>query len=486
MESIMEETTREAMKEIAKEILAFLSASGSTLPGLILEGSVAVKELLLRAANTLLPNFKTSLVEMSLLGGVLVCSYVVGKILQQRLKPIVRRQKDFFNKAFFLRGFKIVPALVMTLSLSLLRPFAAKVLGIESQVLFYAQNLLFAWIIAHVFLLLFRRAMALWLILLFVLPVAMLLNYELLDDVVRLLDGWTFHFGNVEVSFYRIMKSLVIAVFLFWVAQKILQAVEDSVARASFIRPSLRSLAVKFFQIFLYVIFALWLLNILGVPLTSLTIFSGAVGIGIGFGIQRIAANLISGIIMLMEETLKPDDIVELEDGSWGAIKKTQARYTLVETFDGKEIFIPNEEFISKRVINWTYSHKRARWIIRIGVAYDSDLTLAQRLMLEAANEHAGIAKDPPPFCFLTDFGDSAVHFELRIWFERIDLNIFQPRSELLFAIWHKFREAGIEFPYPQQDVHIRTMPKEREKEKTKTEAEAETETWTDEQKGSG
>ena len=418
-----------------------------------------LEDILIRAARTILPNFETSLSEALLLGGVLAVSFVFGKVLQQRLKPIVRRQKAFFNKDFLLRCFKVLPALLMTLSLSLLRPFAASVLGMGSLVFFYAQNFLFAWIFAHGLLIFLRRAMAVWLILLLVLPLAMLLNYELLDDVARVLDDWTFKFGSVNVSFYRIVKSLVTAVFLFWVAKKILHAAEEGIARASFIRPSLRSLAMKFFQIFLYVIFALWLLNIIGVPLTSLTVFSGAVGIGIGFGIQRIAANLISGIIMIMEETLKPEDIVELEDGSWGAIKKTQARYTLVETFDGKEIFIPNEEFISKRVINWTYSHKRARWIVRIGVAYNSDLALAQKLMLEAANEHEGISKDPPPFCFLTDFGDSAVHFELRIWFERIDLNIFQPRSELLFSIWHKFQEAGIEFPYPQQDVHIRTMP---------------------------
>ncbi len=416
-------------------------------------------DLLTRFARTILPKFETSASEAMLLGGVLVVSFMIGKILQGYLSPIVQRRQVFFNKDFFLRSFKIFPVLLMVLSLSLLRPFAANVLGMGSQVFFYTQNFLFAWIVAHVFLILFRRAVAVWLILLVVLPLAVLLNHALLDDFVRILDGWTFQFGNVSISFYRIVKSLVIAVLLFWGAKKILLVAEDSIARADFIRPSLRSLAIKFFQIFLYLIFALWLLNIIGVPLASLTVFSGAVGIGVGFGIQRIAANLISGIIMLMEETLKPEDIVELEDGSWGAIKKTQARYTLVETFDGKEIFIPNEEFISKRVINWTYSHKRARWIVRIGVAYGSDLVLAQKLMLEAASEHDSITKDPPPFCFLTEFGDSAVIFELRFWFKRIDLNIFQPRSELLFSIWHKFKDAGIEFPYPQQDVHIRTMP---------------------------
>ena len=423
-----------------------------------------LEDILTGLARTILPKFETSVSEGILLVCVLVISFVVGKIVQRQLSPIVKRQRVFFNKDFFLRSFKIFPVLLMVLSLSLLRPLAAKMLGMSGQVFFYAQNFLFAWIVAHVFLILFRRTMAVWLILLIALPLAVLLNHALLGDFVRVLDGWTFQFGSVSISFYRIVKSLVIAVLLFWGAKKILLVAEESIARASFIRPSLRSLAMKFFQIFLYLIFALWLLNIIGVPLTSLTVFSGAVGIGVGFGIQRIAANLISGIIMLMEETLKPEDIVELEDGSWGAIKKTQARYTLVETFDGKEIFIPNEEFISKRVINWTYSHKRARWIIRIGVAYNSDLALAQKLMLEAASEHASIAKDPPPFCYLTEFGDSAVLFELRFWFERIDLNIFQPRSELLFSIWHKFKDAGIEFPYPQQDVHIRTLPSVKEK----------------------
>ncbi len=424
-----------------------------------LEWGTMLEEILIRVAKTLLPELETTLPEAMLLCGVLAGSFVMGKILQLRTRVIVRRLGNFFNKDFLFRCFKILPVLLMTFSLVLLRPFAANVLHMESQAFFYTQNFLFAWIFAHIFLLLLRRAMAIWLILFVVFPFCVLLNHALLDDFARVLDGWTFHFGTVSISFYRIVKSLFIAVILYWGAKKILQIAEDNIERASFIRPSLRSLVIKFFQIFLYVIFSLWLLNIIGVPLTSLAVFGGALGIGIGFGIQRIAANFISGIIMLMEETLKPEDIVELEDGSWGAIKKTQARYTLVETFDGKEIFIPNEELISKRVINWTYSHKRARWIVKIGVSYDSDLELAQKLMLEAANELEGIAKQPQPFCFLTDFGDSAVHFELRFWFERIDLNIFQPRSELLFSIWRKFKQAGIDFPYPQQDVHIRTMP---------------------------
>ena len=418
-----------------------------------------IQDFLLNFSKILLPKLSVTLPSIIVLLTVLLLSFVCGKILQRKIKRFVEQQAHFLSKNLTLRYIPLVPITLMTLALSLADLLAHEVFALQSEMFFYAQNLLIVCLIAQFTLILFKRITAVWLIIFLVIPLGFLLNQQLWDDIAVALNNWTFQIGSIKISLYQIFKSFFVAVALYWGVRKILNTAESNIDKVSFIRPSLRALAIKFLQIILYIIFALWLLRIVGVPLTSLTVFSGAIGIGIGFGIQRIVANFISGIIILMEETLKPNDIVELEDGSFGSIKKTHARYTLVETFDGKEIFIPNEEFITKRVTNWTYSHKRMRQSIMIGVSYDSDLLLAQKLMLEAAVEHEGIAESPAPHCYLMEFADSAVSFLLRFWFNSIEVDIYEPRSELLFEIWKKFKDAGIEFPYPQQDVHIRSMP---------------------------
>ena len=417
-----------------------------------------IQEFLFSFSKMLLPKFSVTLPNILVLLSILLLSFIGGKSLERQTKRFIEQQSRFLNNNLTLRYIRIIPITLMTLALSLTDLLSHEVWGLESEIFLYTQNVLIACLIAQLVLIIFKRATAVWLIILIIIPLEVLLNQQLWNDIAIALNSWTFQIGSLKISLYQIFKSLFVAVTLYWSVRKILNIAENNISKANFIRPSLRALAIKFLQIFLYVIFALWLLNIIGVPLTSLTVFSGAIGIGIGFGVQRIVANFISGIIILIEETLKQDDIVELEDGSFGSIKKTHARYTLVETFDGKEIFIPNEEFITKRVTNWTYSHKRTRQSIMISVSYESDLPLAQKLMLEAAIEHEGIAKSPAPYCYLMGFGDSSVNFLLRFWFNRIDSNIYEPRSELLFAVWRKFKASGIEFPYPQQDVHIRTI----------------------------
>ena len=420
-----------------------------------------IRDFLLSFSKTLLPKFSVTLPSILVLLGILLLSFACGKSLERQIKHFIEQQGHFFNKNLTLRYIRLIPVTLMTLALSLIDLLSREVFHLENEMFFYAQNILIMCLTAQLILILFKRITAVWLIILLVVPLGILLNQQLWDDVALALNRWTFQIGSLKISLYQIFKSFFVAIAFYWGVRKILNTAESNIDKISFIRPSLRALAIKFLQIILYIIFALWLLSIIGVPLTSLTVFSGAIGIGIGFGVQRIVANFISGIIILMEETLKQDDIVELEDGGFGSIKKTHARYTLVETFDGKEIFIPNEEFITKRVTNWTYSHKRARQSIMISVSYDSDLLLAQKLMLEAVTEHRGIAKSPAPYCYLMGFGDSAVNFLLRFWFSRIDFNIYKPRSELLFTIWHKFKAAGIKLPYPQQDVHIRTIPEQ-------------------------
>jgi small-conductance mechanosensitive channel len=198
-------------------------------------------------------------------------------------------------------------------------------------------------------------------------------------------------------------------------------------------------------------------LDFVGIDLTTLTVFSGAVGIGLGFGLQKIASNFISGLILLMEKSIEEGDLIELADGTFGFVRRASARYTLVETFDSKEILVPNEDLITSRVVNWTFSNSSARVELEIGVSYHSDIELARDLILQAAAEHPRCAVTPEPACFLRTFGDSSVNFTLHFWVDDVTEGRWHPHSEVMFEVWRKFKDSGIEIPFPQRDLHIRS-----------------------------
>ena len=266
----------------------------------------------------------------------------------------------------------------------------------------------------------------------------------------------SFYIGEKRFSAYLIIKALIIVVLLFWITGIFLEFGEKRIKNIKGIRVSNKALMVKAFQIIVYFLAFIIGLDILGIDLTALAIFSGAVGIGVGFGLQKITSNFISGIILLFEKSVENEDLVELADGTYGFVKQTRARYTLIETFDGKEMMIPNEDFITNYVINWTYSNKKGRVEINIGVSYDSDIEKAMEIILESAKEHPRCTKDPEPACFLREFADSSVNFLLFFWVDDVTEGRFEPKSDVMRTIWRKFKENNIGIPFPQRDIHIK------------------------------
>lgn len=269
-------------------------------------------------------------------------------------------------------------------------------------------------------------------------------------------EDFAFKVGDIKITAFLLLKGLATLVGLFWVTGIISEFGENRIKTMHSISTSTRALMTKAFQILVYFVAFIVLLDVLGIDLTALTVFSGALGIGIGFGLQKIASNFISGIILLFEKSIEHDDLIELSDGTFGFVRNTSARYTLVETFDGKEIMIPNEDFVTSRVTNWTYSNTKGRVEINLGVSYASDIEKARELILEAATEHPRCIEDPHPVCFLKDFGESSVDFLLFFWVADVTEGRFEPRSDVLRSIWRKFKEHDIEIPFPQRDVHIK------------------------------
>ncbi len=270
---------------------------------------------------------------------------------------------------------------------------------------------------------------------------------------------FTFTFGQSGISLYTALKGAFIIVTLLWVASIVSGAFQRRIRKTRKIKKANKALVVKLFQIILYIVTSLVALDVLGIDLTTLTIFSGALGIGIGFGLQKIASNFISGLILLFERSITVDDLVELDDGTFGFVKRTGARYTLLETLDNQEVLIPNEDFIVSKVVNWTLTNKQGRHKIEVGVSYGSDMQQVHDLLIEAAKQHPLCAKDPAPRCHMTEFGDSAVNFVLFFWVDDITHKRVTTHGEVMMNVWNILKEHHITIPFPQRDVHLITPP---------------------------
>lgn len=271
-------------------------------------------------------------------------------------------------------------------------------------------------------------------------------------------DAMSFKVGDTQFSAYMLVRASIIIILLFWLASIVSDFGEAHLKKLKNVNVSNRALIIKALQILIYFIAFLVAMDLLEIDLTGLAIFSGAIGIGVGIGLQKIASNFISGIILLFEKTVVEDDLIELEDGTSGFVRHTGARYTMIETFENREIMIPNEDFITHRMTNWTYSNTLGRIDIQIGVSYKSDIKIAHQLLLEAAKEHPKSSKEVQPDCFLEEYGDSAVIFTLYFWVDNIIEGRKKPKSEVLFTIWDKFEANNIEIPFPQRDVHVKNI----------------------------
>lgn len=304
-----------------------------------------------------------------------------------------------------------------------------------------------------------KGAHAKWLVFLVLLGTLALGSGGYFETVREYLDTptLTFKAGSYEISAYDAISALLVIAFIFWVTAILADFLESHINKVHRMRSATRTLITKIVHIAIYVIAFLVALEILGIDLTTLTVFSGAVGIGLGFGLQKIASNFISGLILLLEKAVEQGDLVELADGTFGFVRKSSGRYILIETFDGKEILVPNEEFIINKVINWTFSNSKGRVQIDIGISYNTDIEKAYELILEAAKEHERCIEDPEPVCFLRNFGDSSVDFTLFFWVSDVALGRWGPQSDVMFTIWRKFKEHDIHIPFPQRDLHLKT-----------------------------
>ena len=265
-----------------------------------------------------------------------------------------------------------------------------------------------------------------------------------------------FSVGTVNITLLQIIRTIFFGLILLWVAITLIASVEKRVKKLSGIKESNKSLFIKILQIAVYALFFILFLDIIGIDITAFAFFGGALGIGIGFGMQKITSNFISGIVILLEKSLKIKDLIELEDGTLGVVTKIGARYTLIETFENREIMIPNEDIITSRLSNWTHSNSLARVKIDIGVAYGTDLHLARKIMLGVVRKHPHCAKIPQPEFYLIDFADNSIILSVRFWVLNVSKGRLRPKSDIMMELYDEFNKNNIDIPFPQRVVHLK------------------------------
>jgi small-conductance mechanosensitive channel len=291
---------------------------------------------------------------------------------------------------------------------------------------------------------------------LFLIPSLILDTLGLLDSTIAYLDQYALKIGTVRISVYLVVKAFIVLFTLFWVSALIIRKSKLYIDGSTTIKSSTKGIIGKFIDIAVYSTVLIVILKIFGVDMTTFAVLGGAIGVGIGFGLQKIASNFISGIILLFEKSVEVGDWVEIENGTiLGIIKYFGGRYTLIECFDGKEIMVPNEDFIVSRVTNLTYSNNRARIEVNVGVTYEADLEQVKKILVEAATEHPRCLSYPEIDCFVTDFADSSVKFTLFFWVSDVTRGRMSAKSDVMLSIWRKFKENNIKIPFPKREIDI-------------------------------
>ncbi len=289
---------------------------------------------------------------------------------------------------------------------------------------------------------------------------AALHSFGLLSQTAVLLQKLGFNVGATRISALDLLNGIAILLALLWVTSLLAAAGETRIRRLPNLPPSLQVLLGKILRVALVFLSFAVALSTVGLDLSSFALLGGAVGVGIGFGLQKVVSNLVSGLILLLDRSIKPGDVIEI-DGTYGWINSLRARYASVITRDGKEHLIPNEDLITSKVVNWSFSDKNVRVRVPIDISYESDPRQAIELCLEAARAAPRVLNDPEPRCLLRGFGEHSVKLQLRFWIEDPSNGVGNVRSEVLLAIWDQFQKADVEIPFPQQDIHVRSMPKE-------------------------
>src|SRR6266404_5910807 len=324
----------------------------------------------------------------------------------------------------------------------------------RSYLLSVAANLAFAWLIIRLVTSVIRNTFIVRLVSLSAWLVAALSILGQLEPTIDALDSVSIVLGGLRLTPLLLIKLGVLLIVALWLTNIASNFVESRITRSGDLTPSIQVLLVKMVRLGLMVFAVAAVLSAGGINLAALAIFSGAAGVGIGFGLQKIVANFVSGIILLADKSVKPGDLITIGD-STGRINEIKTRYISVAAGDGREFLIPNEDLVTQKVVNWTYTDKNTLVKVLFSTNYDADPRLVCKLAIEIAAAAPRAIKNKPPNCILTEFAEAGMKFSLTFWIADPD-GMDNVKSDVMLSLWEAFKREGIRVPYPVREIRIR------------------------------
>ena len=396
--------------------------------------------------------------------GLLAVAYLVARLAAARATPFVTRLLDPAAKAGPLANARRFALRFVPLMLPLIA-YGLTALGEEvtratfgsGEVIAFGKRV-FIFLAARIFVRevltdSFLRLLGKYVLI----PVAALYVLGVLDDITQRLDETVIALGNIRFSVLALIRGVIAGAVLFWLGSWSNRQSASYIKAQDELRPATRELAVKAVEVMIFGAAFLLLLSIMGIDLTAVAVLGGALGVGIGLGLQQIAANFVSGIILLIEGQTTVGDYVELDGGERGTIVKMTARACILETFDGRWIVVPNDHFITTRVVNYSDQGSANRYEAPFSVSYDTDINRVPEIIETAVAALPFVLQDPDgPDCELRGFGESSVDFAVEYWVAGIDDGKNKYASQVNFAIWNALKAAGIEMPYPHRVIEMK------------------------------
>jgi small-conductance mechanosensitive channel len=396
-------------------------------------------------------------VSIAVQAGLVALTLVLAVLIGKRMKPQFARFREHrsFGRGVVLAEYLATP--VVWLALLWLAMTALGLGERPTGLLRTIVTLLAAWIAIHLASQLVRNpawakliAWAAW-------SLAALIILDLLEPIVMVLDAAAVPIGpESEISLWDVVRSTIAIAVLLSVALYLTGLIESRIRTSQTLSPTVQVLFTKSLKMVLISLAVIVAITSVGIDLTALAVVGGLLGVGIGFGLQRIVSNLIGGVILLVDKSIKPGDIISV-GGTYGWVTALGGRYVSVVTRDGVEHLIPNETLISEPVENWTHTQRRTRLKVDLSVHHESDLKQVIAICEDAARATERVLPDPAPKCLFMEFGDSALKLQLRFWIGDAQNGVQNVKSDVLLEIWQRFKQQGVRVPYPQRDLHIRS-----------------------------
>jgi len=396
--------------------------------------------------------------EWGLIGSSIIFAYLLLKLLKFILSTSDSKFDKFCKAAFKnFKRFQVYPILLLiflTVSTLVLRELAMPCKYVHT-----AMNLIAAYCVYHL-ITVFSNGHFVPKVVGGIMYIVLALSiFGMLDPIKNTMSKIAIPIGSVSLNAWSTVSAIVVLLFLLWIVGILNKLIDAGFKRNNSIPPTVRVLSTKALRLVLYLSATLIAVKVSGVDFRALAFFSGALGLGLGFGLQKVISNLISGVIILLDKSIKPGDVIEI-NGTYGWINTLRTRYVSVLTRDRKEILIPNEDFVTNNVVNWSFSDKNVRIKADVGIAYAADVDKAIDCCEQATKKVTRVLNDPAPRCLLIGFGDSSIDLQIRFWINDANEGVANVRSAVLLEIWRSFKENGIHIPFPQREILIKNPSK--------------------------